>query len=202
MAPPPPRQWPPDETTTAPASHSATLQATGTPQGVRKQATQKTPTAAGGDTAARPSGSRGTLIAEEAIEVFQAALDDEAIAHRLSRKAYAEHGADTLEVLQEWPILERIDGQLVRGRIDRMVVGRRGGEIVFIDIVDFKSGRIDDDQAEADAIEYYRPQVEFYVESALVHFELDPATVTGRLLFIEAGRDLPCTPCPTAPSSS
>ncbi|MCH2134546.1 MAG: UvrD-helicase domain-containing protein [Phycisphaerales bacterium] len=139
---------------------------------------------------------------EEAIEVFQAALDDEAIAHRLSRKAYAEHGADTLEVLQEWPILERIDGRLVRGRIDRMVVGRRGGEIVFIDIVDFKSGRIEDDQAEVDAIEYYRPQVEFYVESALVHFELDPATVTGRLLFIEAGRDLPCTPCPTAPSSS
>ncbi|MCH2152624.1 MAG: UvrD-helicase domain-containing protein [Phycisphaerales bacterium] len=141
---------------------------------------------------------------EEAVGVFESAMDDPAIARRLTRAAYEDRGCDRLEVLNEWPILDHVDGQLVRGRIDRMVIGWRGSEIAFIEIVDFKSGRLEDDAAAAESVEHYRSQIEFYVASVLAHYgsDVDPATVSGRLLFIEAGRDLPCTPCPDAPLSS
>ncbi|MEE2907050.1 MAG: UvrD-helicase domain-containing protein [Planctomycetota bacterium] len=137
---------------------------------------------------------------QEVLATFNSALQHDEIAGRLSRAAYAHLEVDSLEVLQEWPILQQLEDTLVRGRLDRLVVGRRNGEVVFAEVVDFKSGPIGDD--EAGMVEYYRPQLAFYAEVVQAHFKLDPEHVFSRLLFIDACRDLPCTPCQTAPSSS
>lgn len=137
---------------------------------------------------------------QEVLTTFNSALQHDEIADRLSRSAYAHLELDSLEVLREWPILQQLEHTLVRGRLDRLVVGRRNGKVVFAEVVDFKSGPIGDD--EAGMAEYYRPQLAFYAEVVQAHFKLDPEHVFSRLLFIDAGRDLPCTPCQIAPSSS
>ena len=141
---------------------------------------------------------------EEAIRVLLDALDHEVIAHRLSRKAYESLGCDDLEVLNEWPILAAVDESLVRGRIDRLVVGRSGGIVRFVEILDFKSGLIHDEASEEEAVERYSPQIEQYarIVGGQFHTENPDVMVTGRLLFIESGRDVPCLKCPTSPSSS
>jgi ATP-dependent exoDNAse (exonuclease V) beta subunit len=138
-------------------------------------------------------------LQEQTQTDFLQALDGEAVAARLSREAYADWTVDALQVHREWPLLVRIDGRLIRGRIDRLVVGLRDGQIVAAEVIDFKSGRVDDAKA---IVEHYRPQIEWYQTAIAAHFEIDQADIGGRLLFIDADLDLPCHSCPTAPSSS
>ena len=71
---------------------------------------------------------------------------------------------------------------------------------MLAEIVDFKSGPVGEDESEL--VDYYRPQLAFYSDVVEAHFKLDPGIVTSRLLFIDACRDLPCTPCQASPSSS
>ncbi|MAT80312.1 MAG: hypothetical protein CMJ29_01540 [Phycisphaerae bacterium] len=136
----------------------------------------------------------------EVLGTFIDAIGNDEIAARLSRSAYEGLDLDELEVLREWPVLKQLDGTLIRGRLDRLVVGRRKGEVVLAEIVDFKSGPVGEDESEL--VDYYRPQLAFYSDVVEAHFKLDPGIVTSRLLFIDACRDLPCTPCQASPSSS
>ena len=135
----------------------------------------------------------------DALGVLSDAIENRTIADRLSRKAYESLGCDDLEVLNEWPILSTVDGSLVRGRIDRLVVGRSNGIVRFVEIIDFKSGRIHDDASEQEAVERYSPQIERYARIVRDQFRAEnpEVEVTGRLLFIESGRDVPCLQCPT-----
>lgn len=136
---------------------------------------------------------------KEAVQIMSDAIEDGIIAHRLSRSAYDSLGCDDLEVLNEWPILSTVEGSLVRGRIDRLVIGRSSGVVRFVEIIDYKSGRIHDDASEREAIERYAPQIERYAEIVRDQFRLEnpEVSVTGRLLFIESGRDVPCLQCQT-----
>ena len=135
----------------------------------------------------------------EAVRVLNDAIGNKTISDRLSRRAYQSLGCDDLEVLNEWPILSTSDGSPVRGRIDRLVVGRSNGVVRFIEIIDFKSGRVDDEASEQEAVERYSPQIDRYAQVVRDHFSagIPEVVVTGRLLFIESGRDVPCLPCPT-----
>lgn len=135
----------------------------------------------------------------EALEVLSDSIGNEIIASRLRQGVYDPMGCDDLQVLNEWPVLSSIDGSLVRGRIDRLVIGRTKGVIGFIEIVDYKSGRIRDEVAEKEAVLRYSRQIHGYTRIVREHFGIDEreVPVTGRLLFIESGRDVPCLPCPT-----
>jgi len=103
------------------------------------------------------------------------------IAAALQRDAYDT--ADlTVERERRFAVM---DGEsLLTGAIDRMVLGRRDGQMTFIDVLDFKT-----DVAEVDQIiERYRPQLQAYRRAAAAMFSVDPAIVTTRLVLLEHGR--------------
>ena len=137
---------------------------------------------------------------QEVLSVFKTAISLEQVVNRLSREAYESFGFDAIEVLREWPILQRTESGLVRGRIDRLVIGYRDKQAVFAEVIDFKSGAVGEKGSRK--MEGYQQQMDLYAEVIHGHFSIDPAAISGRLLFIESGCDLPCTPCQTAPSSS
>ncbi|MCH2136048.1 MAG: UvrD-helicase domain-containing protein [Phycisphaerales bacterium] len=107
---------------------------------------------------------------------LQAMRGDKAKA--LSRNAHDAWNVDELEVLREVPL---IHGSSVQ-RIDRLVLGRRGGEVVRAAVLDFKSGVTDLEQA----MDRYRPQLDAYVQRVSEVWRLDVQNIEASLLLIDA----------------
>ncbi len=129
---------------------------------------------------------------------FFAMLNQPEIARVLSRRCYqdadAEGGSDvaslSLEVRNELPFAIVAGDQLVSGNIDRLVLIRRGVELVGADVVDFKTDGLGPDQQRLpDKIAFYRPQIEAYRRAVIDLTGLDSTQVTSRLLFVTAGVD-------------
>lgn len=115
------------------------------------------------------------------IEPWRKMIGQPEIAAALQRDAY--DSADlTVERERRFAVMD--DDSLLTGAIDRMVIGRRDGQIAFIDVLDFKT-----DVAEVDQIiERYRPQLQAYRRAASAMFSVDPGIVTTRLVLLEHGR--------------
>ena len=97
----------------------------------------------------------------------------------LRRDAYAHWSVDELKVLRELPLLSGASTL----RLDRLVLGLRGGEVVCADILDFKSGITDAAAAQA----LYAPQLEAYVERVSCTFStLSRGNIESRLLLVDA----------------
>lgn len=110
----------------------------------------------------------------------------------LTRAFYDElpsfRGVTELDVKVELPVTSIVDGSLIRGFADRIVLGIRDGQIVAADIIDFKTdGLGDDNTLLPDKINHYRPQLNAYRATIAQMLKLDPSQVTARLLFVTAG---------------
>lgn len=97
-------------------------------------------------------------------------------------------GCDALEVRTEMPFAAVLDGTLVRGRMDRVVLGIRGGRVVRVEVVDWKTGASAvQGAAFEERIAPYRRQMDGYRRALCAMFGLAPADVTAVLAFPERG---------------
>lgn len=106
------------------------------------------------------------------------------IGSALSKPRY-QNRAGTPRVLREWP-LAWTDHGLVRGRVDRVVVGLERGKPTWAEIIDFKTDGVKPDGISA-AVELYRGQVEAYRRAVSRALRLRPSAVGGVLLFFKPG---------------
>jgi len=91
-------------------------------------------------------------------------------------------------VHNEYPICASVDGNLLRGFIDRLVVMRVNHQIIAVDICDYKTDRVDDGTEELTAsVSHYRPQVTAYRKAIAQMFALESAQIGARLIFTHAG---------------
>jgi ATP-dependent exoDNAse (exonuclease V) beta subunit len=104
----------------------------------------------------------------------------------LSRPANAAE----LEVLREREFAIRDGDRLLSGSIDRFVLARRGGQVASADVLDFKTDAIapGDAAALANKVAFYRPQLEAYCRAVQQLYNLPPECVTGRFVFLCAGK--------------
>ena len=95
-------------------------------------------------------------------------------------------------VHNEYPICALIDGDLLRGFIDRLVVMRVNERIVAVDICDYKTDRLDESADKLQAsVAHYRPQINAYRKAIAQMFALDPSQIGARLIFTHAGAQIP-----------
>ncbi len=107
---------------------------------------------------------------------------------REPRPSVADSTTELL-VRREMRIIARDGDRLLSGQVDRLVHARRGGEILWADILDFKTDHVaaGDAAALTDQVEYYRPQMAAYRHAVAKMFRLPPDRVIARLLFVEPG---------------
>jgi ATP-dependent helicase/nuclease subunit A len=91
-------------------------------------------------------------------------------------------------VHNEYPICATMDGNLLRGFIDRLVVMRVDQKIVAVDICDYKTDRVHMGTDELKArVSHYRPQIRAYRKAIAQMFALEPSQIGSRLIFTNAG---------------
>jgi ATP-dependent helicase/nuclease subunit A len=107
------------------------------------------------------------------------------IASSLALSAYAREGLEP-RVLAELPFTREVDGAIVNGRIDRLVLALRDGVPASATIIDFKTGAVGVPQAVLDAkIAAYRSQLEAYGDAVAEMFSLPRDRVRLELLFVD-----------------
>ena len=113
-------------------------------------------------------------VSGEAVARVRAALRDESLRAALSREAMAKQWGPDMElsvrreVSLAVPVQIRGRPVLIRGRIDRLVFGRRNGRVERCQVFDFKTGR-SEDAGEA--------QLEAYRQAVSRQFGIDPGLV-------------------------
>jgi ATP-dependent exoDNAse (exonuclease V) beta subunit len=106
----------------------------------------------------------------------------------LSRSNGSEKESTHFTVHNEYPICASVDGTLLRGFIDRLVVMRVDDRIVAVDICDYKTDRVDPDTDELkESISHYRPQISAYRKAIAQMFALEQSQIGARLIFTSAG---------------
>jgi ATP-dependent exoDNAse (exonuclease V) beta subunit len=104
----------------------------------------------------------------------------------LRRGRCAGWGCDAVEVRAEMPFGAVVDGTLVRGRMDRVVLGLRGGRVVRAEVVDWKTGAAGlEGAALEERVAPYREQMEGYRRALCAMFGLPAESVTAVLAFPE-----------------
>jgi ATP-dependent exoDNAse (exonuclease V) beta subunit len=120
------------------------------------------------------------------LREFRAMLRRPAVRQALVRPACAP-GA-SLDLWRERPILVRLDQQLLQGVIDRAVIHRdSAGKAVGVDLLDFKTDRVRDDDDAQRLADHYRPQLRAYREALQTMLHLPREAVQVSLLMVEAG---------------
>ena len=99
----------------------------------------------------------------------------------LSRERYAKWGAERLEVFNELPYSVLTDGELLTGRIDRVVVAYNGSAVTNVEVIDYKTG----DRREADRERYGR-QLNSYKEVVSRMFNCPKELVGAGLLYVDS----------------
>lgn len=111
-----------------------------------------------------------------------------AIANALRVGRYADWRCDRVEVRNEFPYVARSGDGLQRGRIDRLVLGFRGGRVVQAELLDHKTGAEHCDAAEFERrIAPYRRQMEGYRRVVASMFGIEESAVSYALLMLDRG---------------
>ena len=122
---------------------------------------------------------------EEDLAAFGGMCRGETVARALSRENYPA-GLD-LRVYPERPFAVRHAGRVLSGQFDRLVVGRREGQLALVEVTDYKTSAAANEPAELDRqAENYRPQLEAYRQAARQITGADAAgvPVAARILFV------------------
>jgi len=111
----------------------------------------------------------------------------------LSQSRYANRPG-TPELRREYPIAAKLtDGtetSIIRGTIDRLVIGVQNGRPIWAEILDFKTDNVHPDQpAEFEArIAHYKPQMDAYIRTIAATLRLQPTDIQASLLFVASDR--------------
>lgn len=139
-------------------------------------------------------------LIQSTLKQFRKSLNSTSSQTILAQKKYNEYllnlglvsqlelNGDT-QVRNEQRISVHRDSTLLNGSIDRLVTIRQKGQIVAADIIDYKTDRLvvsktqSRDEALADKVSYYRPQLKAYRDAVCQMLRLDPGRIGARLVF-------------------
>ena len=134
---------------------------------------------------------------EEFVEEFRGMLEHTAVREALSREAAVERlGVRpgqrrdlTVRVDRERRFALRQEDRILSGTFDRLVTLRDGERPVAAEIVDFKTDRVEPEDAAGieRLVEFYRPQLEAYRQAAARLTRLPGEKIRAQLLFVRAG---------------
>ncbi|MCL2742310.1 MAG: PD-(D/E)XK nuclease family protein, partial [Planctomycetaceae bacterium] len=122
---------------------------------------------------------------DEIIESFTKMCGNANVRKALSRSAYPADETVVTEHERRFIVKVKDDDEdkIVNGTIDRLIIRRRGGKVVGVDIIDFKTGGRND--------EFYEPQMQLYRQSAVELYRIDESDVTVKLLYVSLGEAVP-----------
>jgi ATP-dependent exoDNAse (exonuclease V) beta subunit len=99
-----------------------------------------------------------------------------------------------LEITNERRLLQVIDGQMLRGVIDRCVLGFDGDRVVRAEILDFKTDKcpegMDLTEWVDSRVEHHRPQLECYRRVLSEQFGLHPRDIHLTLLLLSEDKEV------------
>ncbi|GHT11751.1 DNA helicase [Planctomycetales bacterium] len=111
----------------------------------------------------------------EVTDAFITACGKPNVRQLLSRSNYADD--EDIAVESERRFLVRLDDNLWKGAIDRLVIRRRNGKVAALEVIDFKSDTVERTQQ-------YAPQLEAYRQALAKLYKIDAAKITAKLLYI------------------
>jgi hypothetical protein len=141
-------------------------------------------------------------LGEDTLEAlarrFRRCMDEPAVRKALSRRRAVEWAGEigsgtgaVVEVATERRFAFRHRDEVISGLMDRLVLARsrEGGPVVGAEVLDFKTDDLapDDEDALADRVELYRPQIQAYRRGIASLYGLEPDDVAARLLFLAPG---------------
>jgi len=134
----------------------------------------------------------GEEVIEAARGIIERALQADEIRRALSRDGCSAPAGVQLRVEREHEFslfLEDPEGsaRFWNGAVDRLVLGEQDGRVVWAEVLDYKTDRVEAGQLEAKA-EHYRPQLEAYARVVAAQTGLAPSQVRLRLAFLSPGR--------------
>jgi len=122
---------------------------------------------------------------DEQIVIFRAALRRPAVRTLLSKDSYPE----LQRVETERPFVVRDGSRMVSGRLDRIVWLRDKDGMPAAEVIDYKTDTLS--MAELpERVEYYRPQVEAYLQAVATLGNLQTGGVTSVLVFTTIGHSV------------
>ena len=98
----------------------------------------------------------------------------------------------TLEVRAEHDFSVVLEGQdsdpqLWTGSIDRLVLARQGTQVVWAEVLDYKTDQVDEDDLQS-RVDYYAPQLRSYARVVAAQTGLAVSDIRQRLCFLSLGR--------------
>ncbi|MDR2762690.1 MAG: UvrD-helicase domain-containing protein [Planctomycetaceae bacterium] len=134
--------------------------------------------------------------AKSVIDSFIEICKKPEIREVLSRRRYSS--GDSVEVWHERRFLIFDDDKkqrLMKGSIDRLVVERKSGEVVNIEVLDFKTDRMGSEKTEENFLEsrreFHEEQMKAYRKGVAKLYRVDPSIITVTLIFTSVGRAIP-----------
>ena len=138
-------------------------------------------------------------VRRDALEIFRGALEKPEVREALSRAKCAAPADSEPEVRNEYSFSIVLRGgageegtagpeELWSGSIDRLVLARRDGEVVYAEILDYKTDLVAPDEDLSERAEHHREQLEGYRRVVAAQTGLAPETIVMRLLFLAPGR--------------
>ena len=130
----------------------------------------------------------------EALAALTEALQAPSVRAALSREACTAPANVALQVSNEHAfslVLADQAGEehLWNGSIDRLVLGRRGDEVVWAEVLDYKTDILTPTPDQLPAlVEHYRPQLETYGRVVAAQTGLPASAIRLCLVFLELGR--------------
>ena len=134
------------------------------------------------------------------IAEFYDMIENDNVRKLLSRSTYQETymmefartgevvmEANRLEVHNERRFAVQLDGELLEGIIDRLILVYQGNKITGADIIDFKTDAVDGSNLQ-ELIGYYRPQMSGYRDAVSKFTRLPIDKISTRLVFLGTGQ--------------
>ncbi len=120
---------------------------------------------------------------------FRDALGRDAVRAWLLRDSYVTERGDgaTFEVARELPFAVRDGNAVLSGTFDRVVLTRRGGRLVHVDVMDFKTDQVLSRDAAHARARVHAPQLRAYRRAAQRIFDVPATAIRTRMLFLVAG---------------
>ena len=136
----------------------------------------------------------------DVIDSFYAMIQQGNVRSLLSRESYQETyllnfprpdqqiiQANRLEVENERPFAIQLDGGILQGVIDRLILVYEDDQLVAADVVDFKTDLFVESEL-PDRINFYKPQLSSYRQATCKFTKLPLEKVSARLLFVESDK--------------
>jgi ATP-dependent exoDNAse (exonuclease V) beta subunit len=126
-----------------------------------------------------------------ALELVARGLSSPPVRQALSRAACLAPEGSELEVRPEerFSLLLPSEGgqeELWSGSIDRLVLARQDGRVIWAEVIDYKTDRPTEQSLDA-LVRHYEPQLTRYVQFVSERYDLAPGSVHARLVFLGAG---------------